>query len=520
MKMNRKSILWSLATLLILASMLLSACGAVASTQASATESAATQAGSAPTASPVSEPPVQIDFAFLSFNKIPEADALASVEEAINAITVPKINATVKLHPYGIPDYFQQVTLTLQSGEGLDVYSSLGDLPQRVANNEFVDISSMIDQDAPEAKALVGNAFLKTTTLNGKFYGIPAYKGVALAPDLVYRADIMKEIGVDPASIKSVNDLTDVFAKVKEKYPDMVPLVPVQTGTVGLITTLYGIDFLGDSYLTPVAILDGKNTKVVDFYETQTFKDLVSLAHDWYTKGYILKDAATTTSSSIELMSAGKGFAYIAAYGGNDAWAQISAQTGKDIKMVRLGQPYLSTSSVNALTWGVSAISKHPDAALKFINLLFTDKDVINLVIYGIEGRDYVKVDADHVKYPDGQDASTVPYTAQLSCGVVGNQFIQYAMQGTNMADLQLMLDENKNSAISPAMGFTFDSTSVANEYSAVTNVIGQYLPGLITGSMDPAEIPNFIDKLKAAGMDKIVEAKQQQLDQWLNTQK
>jgi putative aldouronate transport system substrate-binding protein len=93
-------------------------------------------------------------------------------------------------------------------------------------------------------------------------------------------------------------------------------------------------------------------------------------------------------------------------------------------------------------------------------------------------------------------------------------------MQGTNMADLQLMLDENKNSAISPAMGFTFDSTSVANEYSAVTNVIGQYLPGLITGSMDPAEIPNFIDKLKAAGMDKIVEAKQQQLDQWLNTQK
>lgn len=187
--------------------------------------------------------------------------------------------------------------------------------------------------------------------------------------------------------------------------------------------------------------------------------------------------------------------------------------------MVRLGEPYLSTSSVNALTWGVSTISKHPDAALKFINLLFTDKDVINLVIYGIEGRDYVKVDTDHVKYPDGQDASTVPYTAQLSCGVVGNQFIQYQMEGTNMADMELMLEENKNSAMSPAMGFTFDSSTVANEYSAVSNVIGQYLPGLITGSMDPAEIPNFIEKLQAAGMDKLVQAKQQQLDQWLSSQ-
>jgi putative aldouronate transport system substrate-binding protein len=504
----KKSTVYSLTSLLVLASMLLSACGTGAATQAPAAPSDSTTA-----------PPVQIDFAFLSFNKIPEADALASVEEAINAITVPKINATVKLHPFSITDYWQQVTLILQSGEGLDVYSSLGDLPQRVSNNEFVDITSMIDQDAPEAKAVVGDAFLRTTTLDGKLYGIPAYKGVALAPDLVYRADIMEEIGVDPASIRSVNDLTDVFAKVKAKYPDMIPLVPVQTGSIGLVTTLYGVDFLGDSYLMPVAVLMGNDTHVVNFYETQTFQDLITLAREWYEKGYVLKDAATTTSNVMEFLSSGQAFSYIAAYGGNQAYAQISVQSGQPIRMVRLGQPYLSTSSVNALTWGVSTISKHPDAALKFINLLFTDKDVINLVIYGIEGRDYVKVDADHVKYPEGQDASMVPYTAQLSCGVVGNQFIQYQMEGTDMADLQLMLDENKNSAMSPAMGFTFDSSSVANEYSAVTNVIDQYLPGLITGSMDPAELANFIDKLKAAGIDTIVAAKQQQLDQWLSAQ-
>lgn len=512
--------------------LLLSACGTSAPTTAPAqapsgkdaatasTQASSGEATTAPTKAAAVEPPAQIDFAFLSFNRIPETDALASVEEAINAITVPKINATVKLHPYSIQDYNQQVTLTLQSGEGLDVYTSLGDLPQRVANNEFIDISAMIDQDAPEAKVAVGEAFLKTTTLDGKLYGIPAYKGVALAPNLVYRSDIMQEIGVDPASIKSVDDLTAVFAKVKEKYPDMVPLVPVQSGTSGLMTTLYGVDFLGDSYLTPVAILEGDSKTVVNFYETQMFKDKVNLARDWYNKGYILKDAATTTSSVMEFLSSGKGFAYIAAYGGMQAYTQISAQSGQPIRMVRLGSPYLSTSSINALTWGVSSISKHPDAALKFINLLFTDKEIINLVIFGLEGRDYIKVDADHVRYPDGQDAGTVPYTAQLSCGVVGNQFIQYQMEGTDMADMQLMLDENKNSAMSPAMGFTFDGSSVANEYSAVNNVIGQYLPGLITGSMDPAEIPNFVEKLKAAGIDKIVEAKQQQLDKWLSSQK
>lgn len=499
---------YSMLSLLLLASVLLSACSGAT------TRVPAVPGGSTP------EPPVQIDVAFLSFNRIPETDALASVEEAINAITIPKINATVKLHPFSLTDYWQQVTLLLQSGEGLDVYHSLGDLPQRVSRNEFVDITSMIDQYAPEAKAVVGDAFLKTAMLNGKLYGIPTYKGVALAPNLVYRTDIMEEIGVDPASIKSVYDLTSVFAKVKAKYPDMIPLVPVHTGDIGLVTTLYGVDFLGDDYLRPVAVLIGNDMHVVNFYETQTFKDLITLAREWYEKGYVLKDAATTTSNVLEFMSAGKAFSYIAGYAGTQAYTQISAQSGQPIGMVRLGQPYLSTSSVNALTWGVSTISKHPDVALKFINLLFTDKDVINLVIYGIEGRDYVKVDADHVRYPEGQDASTVPYTAQLSCGIVGNQFIQYQMEGTDMADLQLMEYENKNSAMSPAMGFTFDSSSVANEYSAVTNVIGQYLPGLITGSMDPAELPNFIAKLKEAGIDRIVAAKQQQLDQWLSTQK
>jgi putative aldouronate transport system substrate-binding protein len=102
----------------------------------------------------------------------------------------------------------------------------------------------------------------------------------------------------------------------------------------------------------------------------------------------------------------------------------------------------------------------------------------------------------------------------------VGNQFIQYAMAGTDMADLQLMLEENKNSAVSPALGFTFDNSSVSNEESAVLNVINEYLPGLNTGSVDPeVEIPKFIDKLKAAGLDKIIAAKQTQLDAWAGQQ-
>ncbi|MBN2502403.1 MAG: ABC transporter substrate-binding protein [Anaerolineales bacterium] len=512
MKTKKKFTIWSLISMLLLVSMLFSACGTDAAPQD-------TTDGEEGAESSSSELPVEIDFAYPTFNKVPEGDALASVEEAINAITVPDINVTVKLHPYSIVDYSTQINLAIQSGEGVDVFTTLGDLPQSVTQNKIIDITDMIDEYAPEAKEIVGEDFLKATTMDGKLYGIPAYKGVALAPNLVYRSDIMEAIGVDAASIASLDDLTDVFAKVKEQYPDMVPLVPVDTGSIGLVTTLHGIDFLGDSYLNPIAVLVGDDMNVVNFYKTDEFTNLVTLARDWYDQGFVLKDAATTTSTAIELMSSGKGFAYIAAYSGHEAYTQIAAQTGQPIQMVRLGEPYLSTSSVNALTWVIASTSEHPEAALKFMNKIFADKEVINLIIYGIEGRDYIQLDADHVNYPEGQDASTVPYTAQLACGIVGNQFIQYQMEGTDMGDIQVMLDENINADISPAMGFSFDSSGVTNEYTAVINVIEQYVPGLITGSVDPAEIPEFLDKLEAAGIDKIVEAKQQQLDQWLSMQ-
>jgi putative aldouronate transport system substrate-binding protein len=50
--------------------------------------------------------------------------------------------------------------------------------------------------------------------------------------------------------------------------------------------------------------------------------------------------------------------------------------------------------------------------------------------------------------------------------------------------------------------------------------VINEYFPGLQTGSMDPeTELPKFIQKLKAAGIDKIVAAEQEQLNAWLAQQ-
>ena len=157
----------------------------------------------------------------------------------------------------------------------------------------------------------------------------------------------------------------------------MIPLVPVNPGDSGMINTIYGFDYLGDRYLSPTGILNGDDMQVENFYETDEFKDILTLARDWYNKGYIMGDAATTTSTSIELLSAGKGFSYISNYGGNDAATQISTQTGQKIGALRLSQPYLGTSDVNRVSWAVASTCKNPEKALEFLNLFTELKEKI-----------------------------------------------------------------------------------------------------------------------------------------------
>lgn len=106
-----------------------------------------------------------------------------------------------------------------------------------------------------------------------------------------------------------------------------------------------------------------------------------------------MQDAATTTSAAAELMSSGNYFCYIAAYSypEADTAASLQMQCGSNpIGAKIIGDAYLSTGDLNAVSWMIASTTDVPEAAMKFLNLTYTDADIINLLIYGIEGRDYV----------------------------------------------------------------------------------------------------------------------------------
>ena len=66
--------------------------------------------------------------------------------------------------------------------------------------------------------------------------------------------------------------------------------------------------------------------------------------------------------------------------------------------------------------------------------------------------------------------------------------------------------------------GFIFDNSSVLTEISALTNVRDKYIDAIGSGAVDPAEaIPEMNEALKKAGLDKVIQEKQAQLDAFIS---
>ncbi|MGG4552499.1 ABC transporter substrate-binding protein [Paenibacillus humicus] len=510
--MRRKKGIVSLLLTILMLSSIVGGCG----------NSGDSKANSQGDGSGISAKADKIVFAMPSFNRIP--DNINRVTEAINAITIPKIGVEVDFKVFGPADYAQKVNLALQSGEQMDVFTTLGQFTSYVSKNQLYPLEDLLPEHGKDLLAIIEKDFgpdmLKSTTLDGHIYGIPVNKGMSIPSNIVYNADMLKEVGFSADDIQSVDDMPKIFDAIKQKYPEVIPFGPVNVnpsdpGLIFLLKGMYEVDFLSDT--TGIGVVIGDDSQVLNFYETEEFKRGVSMMREWFNQGYLEKDAATTSIAFSDMIASGRGFSFMASYSGLEAAKALSAQTGKNLEMKRIAPYYFETGAVNMVSWMVSSTTKAPEGAVKFLNLLYSDQELINTVLYGIEGEDYVKAGEHHVKFPEGKDASTVGYTAMLSTGIVGSESLQYQLEGVNWSDVELKLRENKETKMSPFFGFIFDPSDVKTQMSAVTNVVNQYLPGLVCGVLDPeTSIPKFVKALNDAGAEAIIKSKQEQLDQWI----
>ncbi len=309
--------------------------------------------------------------------------------------------------------------------------------------------------------------------------------------------------------------------KVKEANPDMWPVAV----SAGENIRNWGWDPLGDDTVNLGVLVDPTDPTVSNLYESDLYKDLATEMYNWMQEGLIQADAVNTTETASTLMTAGTAFGYFTNLKPGYA-EENSSSLGYEIAVVDIIPALACTNNVSRATWTISSGCDNPEAAMKVLNELYTNPELSNLYMYGIEGVHYKVLEEggasngqDIITWADGLDASTSNY-AKSGTWIMPNQFIGNVWEGSAPDVWDQQREFNDTAQKSAAFGFTYDSLSVTNEVTACTNVVSKYHKALLCGALDPATtLDQFNEELYAAGLQNIIDEKQSQLDAWLETQ-
>ena len=148
-------------------------------------------------------------------------------------------------------------------------------------------------------------------------------------------------------------------------------------------------DELGDGLGVLENIFDD-NTTVVNWYETQTWQDLVKRMWDWNKKGLIMPDATSNTDSSVTTIGA-VGFSTFGHFKPG-VMNQASAEAGTELVNAQLYPAVSTTNMVNA-SYCIPASCEKPEKAMQVLELLYNDPEIANLFANGMEGEHWVYTD-------------------------------------------------------------------------------------------------------------------------------
>ncbi|RAP75150.1 ABC transporter substrate-binding protein [Paenibacillus montanisoli] len=490
-------------TALLALMLLVSACGGNTNKSAngSANDGTSTNAGKTDSEA-VSEEPYEVVYAFPFWGSIPKD--LQLVQDEINKISKEKINVTVKLLPIDGSTMDNQINLMTVSNEKLDMFLMFNYTTQ-VANGKLYPIGNIMEQNGKGIIDALGQEYYNSTQIKGVSYGVPSIRDMAQDYGYEIRKDLVDKHNIDLSQVQTFEDFEKIFSVIKEKEPNMAAINPSSYGKIDPLDNSLGV------------LLNNGQTdlKVVNWFATDEYAQILKTMRKWYQAGYVLKDAAQNKESNITLIKADK-IAGATSHMKPGFEAQESRATGKEMVAVRVSPPAAKTSTVTNVMLGVSANAEKPEKVVQFLNLMYTDKDIVNLFDWGIEGQHYVKVqDQENViKYPDGIDINNVGYTG--ASWMHGNQLLSYVFEGEDPEIYKKLAEFNQTALRSKALGFSFDAEPVKAEIAASTAVLNQYTKPLEVGVLDVDKVlPEFLKKLEDAGINKIIEEKQKQLDIW-----
>ena len=461
-----------------------------------------------------------VTYLTMSYSRL---DGLQRIQNAINAIVRDEAGVEIELLAEDSQASFIDYPLWLSQGKRIDLMMlNYQDIQSYVKQGQLLALDGLIEQHGFGIQAIVDSGYDLTsgTTVGGSVYGLSvASDGGGIGGGLWITRRCLEEAGFryDADHIYTMEELDTLFAKLKKLHPNQYPLGQLTAGnTFSTNQYFYGIDNpfgSGDAS----GSLDLVTGQVINFYETDRYREFLSWMRKWYMSGYIHPDAAYTGFSAIELLKSGDILSIP-----HVSRPQLFSEddVGEEIVCLSLSEVVQTNASSRGTFWVIPATCQDPVKAMKFLDLMYSDQRIVNLFVWGEEGRDYQFLDRDEgvIAYPEGVMVETAEYYNPL--GLYGDMRLAYSLNSNELKE-QLKDYAAKTIQIGREYaGFLFDETPVAAQAWQVRQVLSRYLPVLESGCVELDEnYKAFLSALREAGIDTIIAEKQRQMDEWLANQ-
>ena len=473
---------------------------------------------------------VEIDF--YNIDMIGGTD-FSRIEDAVNENSEEEIGVHVNINALDFGSYLQQVSLNLSGNENMDLIAFTPAPPLTFANmtslNQLLDISDLLGDYGEGITEDLGD-YLKGNQIGDGIYGITSHSEFATNMYIIMRKDILDELGLTEKAenMSSWSEYEEILQAVyeanqNETLPEELRtnacisnsensgrVIPNQTAMCGSdsFADCYGFDGLGDNY--GIISTDPETDTVNEYYKSEDYLECLKRVKSWNEKGYVYKDAALTDLDGTTLMKNGVTFSFIALgnYGIEDVQKKNSGYevVAKKVLSIPVGSNVCQTWGI-----GVPVTSDEPEAAVSFINLMYTNADIMNLFSWGIEGEDYEVNEEGEAVQIDGAAYTGFPF-------LWGNASLSYPSEGQGGDFYERAKAEDDNAEMSKYMGFVPNTESFANELTAVNTVLTKYKANLESGSTPDLEgdYQKFLDELDSAGINEVIAGYQEQLNSWL----
>lgn len=338
-----------------------------------------------------------------------------------------------------------------------------------------------------------------TQKINGNTYQIPKPSVLWSQPIYSIDSSFMEDANLTPQFFKRnyIDIMNDLMNKL-EKNINLQNKYRIDSSTISLSElnqdAYKSITECSSNFFEGIVIRKS-DCKIVNIYEDPILREQLKINQEIYSKNIDKHINQEDTPNIIEV-----GYDYPKEYIQDDL---------SDVTRIPIGDFY----ATQAVGYGILKTSQNKNAALEALQMVYTDQDISNLLIYGIENKDY------HIE--DKRAVTTSPNKNMMAVGTMaelGNNLIAFPSPLEPLNKKELADKYNAQLPYDKINGFVPDLSHIKEEYSQLTEMYWDTLTKINYSHIE--NVDNFYEevnrKLYDMGLQSVIDELQKQLDKYM----